>query len=51
MKEIKDIRCENYKENGTVCYRWFRTQKDYIEHCRVKHPAIYEKIKIKVVSG
>ena len=44
MKETKDIRCEE-------CYRWFRKEKDYIEHCRVKHPATYKKIKIKVVSG
>jgi len=44
MKEVKSIRCD-------ICYRFFRREKDYIEHCRVKHPAIYEKIKIRPVSA
>jgi len=44
MKEVKSIRCDE-------CFRFFRREKDYIEHCRVKHPAEYEKIKNQGVSG
>ena len=45
MKPLKYIKCPDRMIMG--CEKWFRTEKDMIEHCRVKHPEIYDEIKTR----